>query len=688
MAHNRSQTRLKWPGVPRLALLARWRGPVGRALVVLAVACMIGSAAGFRPQIESLVHYRPTPGPKDYYEPFAPWLFGVGALAYLLALWLLRDRSFRAELARPQEQRQGGGWSWLWVLPGMLFLFAVSEANGGLAGVESLRAMSHHVQFALLLGGVLCVGVGLGGVVRPRVAWREFAFVLALAGLAVGLRTLDLGRAVRVMVDEGHFALGATYFRTFPDVKLLVPMPTSASFPFLFSYGQAGLVELLGRNLAGLRALSVLLGGLTIPALYLLARELYDRHTALLASVILLAFPPHIHYSRLALNNIADPLFGTLALALLARALRSGSRASYAWAGVALGLTQYFYEGGRIFYLALVAAWVGAGFILWRPRPSWRGVLLLAVAFVIVAAPVYYTLAGRDFPFFDRMDKTEFRGEYWDYEREANTLQTRWAHFRHSLLLYVNSPENTMFHYYLYYGGNHPLILEHVVPAFLLGLLVAAWQWRRPGVLPLIWLLGTSAGNALLVESAVTARYVVVFPALALLVALGIRGPLEWLVPRRWPDAVAQGIGMVFAVAVALLGAVYYFGPFLDTFNVEVREHVHYDVDDAMLRAADFSPGTRIYVLTDEAVLPEIDAQRLLSFLADDLEVFIYPPDVLVDDLPTLPRDGDLAFFVEPGDRATLRRLSEVYGIYPVQRSPFYVPGNKALLLFYVPHDS
>jgi 4-amino-4-deoxy-L-arabinose transferase-like glycosyltransferase len=284
---------------------------------------------------------------------------------------------------------------------------------------------------------------------------REIALVLLLTLAALIARFWNLGNDVTVMVDEGHFALGITYFWQFPDVNLLEPMPTSASFPFIFSYGQAILVEIFGRDFQGLRALSAVLGALTIPATYGLARELFARRVAVMAAVLLLALPPHIHYSRLALNNIADPLFGVLALMFLARGLRTRRRLDYVLSGVMLGFTQYFYEGGRILYPALIVGWMGAGFLLWRPKPSPRGLILLVLTFVIVAMPVYYTLYGRDFPFFDRMDKTELRDYYWERDRENNDFAARVERFEHSLMLYINSPENTIFHYYLYWR-QHP----------------------------------------------------------------------------------------------------------------------------------------------------------------------------------------------------------------------------------------
>ncbi|MCZ7540168.1 MAG: glycosyltransferase family 39 protein [Anaerolineae bacterium] len=666
-----------------------YRALAARALALLAAACMVASAYGFRPQLESLVHYRPTPGPKDYYAAYAPWAFAVGALLLIAALALGRAPGDSPGRDAPRLAALRPRWAWALTAPGLLALAIVTEANAALSDVGGQRALSHHAQAALLAGGILLVALGLGGVGRPalrRHSAREAVLLLALTAASLGLRAVHLGDAVRVMVDESHFALGATYFRDFPDVKLLTPMPTSASFPFVFSYGQAELVALIGRNLAGLRALSAILGALTVPALYLLGRALYGRRTALIAALLLLTFPPHLHYSRLALNNIADPLFGTLALGLLAWGWRTGRRMGYALSGVALGLTQYFYEGGRILYPLLAASWLAAGFACWRPRPSARGVLLALVAFVIIAAPVYITLATGDHPLLDRLDKAELDDLYWDSGREPDTPGARLARFRHSLLHYVNSPENTLYHYYLYYGGEHALVLSYAVPALLLGGVFAAWRWRTPGVLPLVWLLGTSAGNALLVESAVTARYVVVFPALALLIALGVSDLLALLWPRRWPRAVQTALALILALALAVPGATYYFGPFLETFNVEVRQHVAYDVEDALLRAADSPPGTHVYLLVDGPALPQSDAQRLLNFLADDLQATVSTPDEFTAMLDALPRDADLAIFFPPGDNTTLARLTEAFGPRPVTGSPHdVVPAGKALWLFYVP---
>lgn len=677
-----------------LGVAARWttahRALIGGALAVAACLLLALSAYAFRPMPESLFHYRPTPGPEAHYRPAAPWFLLAGLIALGLAL-TASPRALPLPKVAAARVKLGGLRGWLVAAPGALALWALAEANGSLLGVEALHGLSHHAQFGLLVAGCALVAWGLGGAPWPHrldLPRREIAFVAAITLIALGLRFWQLGDAVRVLVDENHFTVGIRVFwdRPAPDVKLLTPMPTAASSPYLYSYWQMGAVELLGRTLTGLRAVSALFGALAIPALYLLARTLFDRRTAVVAALVLATLPPQLHFSRLGMNIVADPVFGTLALAFLARGLRGGRRLDWALGGVMLGLTQYFYEAGRLLFPLLALGWLAGGWIVWRPRPALRGVLIALLAFALVAMPVYYTLAGLDFPLFSRLEKTEMGADYWQRDREPDTLSTRLAHFRQSLMLYVNSPENTIVFYFLYYGGKHPFVLEWFVPLLLLGGGIALWRWRRPGALPLLWVLATSAGNALLVESAVSARYNVVFPALALLIAVGLchLPPLLW--PPRWSTGWQTALIAALAVVIAVWQAVFYFGPFLRTFNVEARDYLTLDADDALLRAAVLPPGTPIY-LVGNGILPQSDAQNFLSYLADGLIVQVIAPSAVTDEmLAALPRDHEVAIFVGRNDAATLNRLLITFGPQFLQYTTHPdVPPEKQFVLYRVP---
>jgi hypothetical protein len=305
----------------------------------------------------------------------------------------------------------------------------------------------------------------------------------------------------------------------------------------------------------------------------------------------------------------------------------------------------------------------------------------------IIAMPVYYTLVGVGFPLFDRVHKAELDQDYWSRGREKNDLNARIVRFRHSLLQYVNAPENTLFHYYLYYGGNQPLLLIYLVPPFLLGVVIALSQWRSPAVVLVIWLLITTVGNALLLESAVSARYVVVFPALAILVALGVRVTLALIWPEAWPGRSA--LLVLIGLGMAIGQGVYYFGTHLANLTAEVQQHVAHDVEDALLRSADFPPGTEIWLIGDGPMMDQEDAQRAANFFGDDHMITeSTPADLKAAQLVTIPRDRDLAFFFAPTDRRTLDKLMAVFGPRVLLHTPYKdVPPGKAFVLFYVPAE-
>ncbi|MBZ0286334.1 MAG: glycosyltransferase family 39 protein, partial [Anaerolineae bacterium] len=289
------------------------------------------------------------------------------------------------------------------ILLGIAAMLVLIEINTGIFGVTALHTATSHVQFILFILGLIGITLGYACIHLPRFFnsrpesrstekpdgspvstsfagnWQlvtgnffslitHHALLITIVLVAFGLRAVDLGGAVHHLVDEIHFSNAViSLFPPDNTVKLLWPINTITAFPWLFSYLQNWGVDLLGRNLEGLRAISVVMGTLGIPALYFLARELFDRRVALLAALLLAVFPPHIQFSRIGLNNIIDPLLGTLALAFLVRGLKHNRPFDFALGGAALGLTQYFYEGGRLLFPALIflsLAW----FTLVKPR--------------------------------------------------------------------------------------------------------------------------------------------------------------------------------------------------------------------------------------------------------------------------------------------------------------------------------
>jgi 4-amino-4-deoxy-L-arabinose transferase-like glycosyltransferase len=577
---------------------------------------------------------------------------------------------------------------WLPVGLGAAALGALAVANGDRIGPDWLSRVPAHVQFLLLCGGMALLVGGLGG-------WRRLketpdrSEMLLLAGItlvALILRTWKLNDMVHTFVDELNFATAVRDFWLASDVKLLRPITGVIAFPRLYPYWQSMTVWLLGHDLAGLRLVSAILGTLTIPALYLLARTLFDRTTAVIAAALLATFPPHLHFSRLGLNNVADPFFGTLALACLARGLRSNRRLDYALAGAMLGMTQYFYEAGRIVFPVVALGWIGTGALIWHRRPPLRDLLVTAAAAAIVAAPVYTTLLSLHAPLVARAEAVILPRTYWRdvllSSPGSPAFQGYLRHVESTFLIYVGQHEASF-----YYAGETPFVLIFLAPALLLGAFVALWKVRTPGpLLLLLWIGTTSLGNSFMVGSQDSPRYVTVFPALVLLCAVGLQHTLALL----WPDGRrprARPALLAALVIAAAAGQVwYYFDAHVPLFNLQFREtRRERDCDDALLRSADFPPGTQIHVISTDPCNQQY-ATQAIQYLADGLDVdTLARPDFSGDYLWSLPRTVDHAFFIEPGDQAT-RKLLELYFLLdPPAYTPHDIPQDKQFVLYYAP---
>jgi 4-amino-4-deoxy-L-arabinose transferase-like glycosyltransferase len=697
---------------------------LARGLALAAAALMILSAVRFRsdplvelnqtPDYDSA--YAFPPGRPRYPVP-APtseavrWLIGGGVL--LMGSLALSRRLPAPPVAsdlplRPARPR------WLPLIGGIGALWMLADANATQIGWDRLDGLSPDGQAALLGIGTVLVGMGLAGKNRaqqaaplPRTAtleapqsiMHEVAPLLILTLLALGLRVWNLGESIHAFVDELNFATAAREFEWMLNNRLLQPITTVVAFPRLYPYGQHFFFDLWGHNLTGLRLLSALIGALTVPALYLLARALFDRPTALVAAALLATFPAHLHYSRLGMNNIADPLFGTLALALLGWAMRTQRRTGYALAGLCLGLTQYFYEAGRIVFPVLMIGWLCGGLLIWRRRPSLRGLLITLLAALIVALPIYITLLGSDQPLAARSQAMIYPDDHWRGLVNAAPHSAAWDahldHLKETFLIYVQRHEASF-----YYAGETPFVLIFWVPALLLGAVTALWRIRTPGgLLPLLWITTTSLGNSFMVAHQDSPRYVTVFPALALLCALGLR--TVWGIsiqpsadnhPTGAANAAPTRLRSAHVILAALVIVLcagqtwYYFGPHLDLFNYQYRRaKLDPDCEDALFRAQHFAPGTQIYLISDVAC-NERYANDLIAFLGRDLTVVALSPQQLsMDTMWGLPRTVDYAFFIAPDDQDTLGLLKLYFRLNPPAYTPYDIAPDKQLVLYYAP---
>ncbi|MBN1287452.1 MAG: glycosyltransferase family 39 protein [Anaerolineae bacterium] len=410
--------------------------------------------------------------------------------------------------------------------------------------------------------GLLSLGLFLLGAARPRRCAVPLRVVIPLAILtlfALGVRLFDLEYGVPVLyVDEAPFA---SYARQIAEEGLqeILFGPGHYSHPALFEGMLAPCVAALGRTRTAVRLLPAVLGALTAPALYWLGVELFNRRVGWIAAAFLAAYPVHIHFSRFALNNVIDPLFGVLAFAALARGLRRGGAGWFALAGVTLGLSQAFYVGGRILppLMLLFLAMLYLDKTYRRAVRAHTARLALAFAgFVLTTLPANVYLLANGLPLTWRAWASFDRYAFLD-DTFFEVLQRK---IIPAALAFIHTPDG-----FYFYGGYTPMLLFLPAVAFLVGMAWLLLSWKRArGVLLLSWLLAPAAGSMFLREVPGYARLVILTPALGLVVALGVDRLVWHLAPRL------RAYGLRAAVAaVALAGAlnvVYYFGVHLDDF--------------------------------------------------------------------------------------------------------------------------
>ncbi|MFN4140925.1 glycosyltransferase family 39 protein [Aestuariivirga sp.] len=639
------------------------------------------------------------------------WAFSfmvLGATSLGAALILARGTAAMPALPLPAVNPLNlGRIQWLPAAGGVLLLSLVSEVNGMVLQVEVFNAVPAHLQFTLFASGLALVAWGFGGGLDLRGLTRLRDALWSLEGLclflilllAFLLRTWQLETSVRGLIDETHWVDAIQAVEDRPVLKLFSQMSGLSPYSWLYPYWQTHIGGYFGHNFTGLRITSAFAGTLTVAALWGLARILMDRQAALIGALVLATFPPHVHFSRLALAGIADPVFGTLMLLFMALAIRYNNRNAWALAGVAVGLTQYFYDAGRLFYPALAAAWwlmlafaeYSAARMMFRTQL--RGVLIMAVVALLAAMPFLYTTAAQGKALFGRMGESGLGADYWlgllaDGFGGPEIAQAM-RRLSQPFLFYIRLPEIDG----NYYGGQQGLVITSLVGVFLLGAFYLVLRWRNPASLFVLWITAAALANGLLVrDSMVATRHIIVLPALAMSIASGVRYILPLIFPNsgtRTGILLRGGLTAGLAAAIGLMQVSYYFGPHLQQFNIQFRAFQPFgDGVDAALRAAKLPPNTQTYLVGTPKHEVHVPRAFLGYLLRNNLHplVSLSAEEVTVGFLQSLPGDRPYAFFV---DINQLQIVDLLRDHFPQLQNARYtesdVPLDEQYVLFFAP---
>jgi 4-amino-4-deoxy-L-arabinose transferase-like glycosyltransferase len=500
-------------------------------------------------------------------------LAGIIILALALALLLISVRSIEKNPLTEEEVN---------ILKPYLFpvlFFITALVLAGLAsfnvteyprtlGLNQLAAVEWLMSLLSLTMGVLWAAQWKP--VRPRVimSWIkanpvEFGLiaVIVVAGAIIRLAALtehpypwsgdeaSIGMEARRLLNGDNSNLFNTGWSGQPNVSFV---PTAI------------MMLLFGESFFAIKMVSVITGILGIVALYLLAREWFGREVALIASGYLVAYPVHLHFSRMGVHNIIDSLMVSLVLWLIYRAVRTKSMPTYLMAGIASGLTIYTYVGTRL----VLAIGIGAiVYISLRRKGYLKSSLYHLAAYlsglVVTVAPMATFFIKNPTLFMTRIGQEGILLSGWLARQVELTGQSTWQillqQLSRTVLVFFAQDANGNF-----LNFNRPYLTILGAIFFMIGMAVSfrhvlderhfvlqAWFWS---VLAL--------GGFLTVNPPANTRLVMTIPAVCLLIGLGAWQVSKVLLQLKFTPQLVYGLNAALVLILAFQDLSFYFGSY------------------------------------------------------------------------------------------------------------------------------
>jgi hypothetical protein len=364
----------------------------------------------------------------------------------------------------------------------------------------------------------------------------------------------------------------------------------------LLSYDQslAWSMRLFGQDHYGLVMESVIFGTLTVPALFLLGREMFGRRVGLIAAALLAFSYTHIHFSRI-LFGPSSTLFAVITFYFLFRGLRTRSQADYALAGVSGGAALLFYDSSRV--IPIIALALFGWRLIWQ-RQVLRNNLYSWIVFAIgglVGFGPMLAFAFQDFELFVGRGNAVALWNPGVWEHAAGVYQTDSA-----AGVWLGQIRSTFLAFHLYGDGSphfafpRPMVAALTAALFVMGLAYCLLQMRNARhFFVLEWFLLTFVlGGVITYDPPYWPHLNIALPAVGLIAAIAADKLILLLPP--WPSPWSRRVaGSLMAVAILLTGV----------HNWQV--YYEYVEDNAGVRSqiARFVNGTRtdyqVYMLSD-----------------------------------------------------------------------------------------
>ncbi len=313
-------------------------------------------------------------------------------------------------------------------------------------------------------------------------------------------------------------------------------------------------MRLFGQDHYGLVMISVIAGTLTLPVVFLLGREMFERRIGLIAMALLAISYTHIHFSRI-LFTPKPMLLLTLSLYWLFRGLRTRHGFWYALAGITSGLALLVYYSGRIAPV-IVAAILGWG-LLWQRRET---VARLSNWGLLIAGTLFgfgpmLSFAILNFPQFVGRGNTVTLFNPGVYAHSMNKYQVDSVG---ALLLEQTRRAFLAFHFYIdespHFAYPGPMVSALTAILLTVGLGICLYRLKDLRYLALVaWIVFTLVlGGVLTADPPYWPHLAITLPAVMLVAALAATKVMDLLAPLGRPGK-WTAIGLLI-VALAFVG--------------------------------------------------------------------------------------------------------------------------------------
>lgn len=531
----------------------------------------------------------------------------------------------------PTNDREGYLFVILWILSILLLVFTVLKGEGWQPpSVTAIRTALKTHRLELFVVAVTVLAAFLLRIIE--IEWHPYSFNNDEGHMgSAGLCILE-GKCTN------FFSLGWAY------------QPQPAFIPYAIS------IALFGKTALAVRLISVITGTLAVLAVYLFAREVFNKKLAWVSAVLLSSLPIHAHFSRMGVDNIVDSLTTTLVLWLLFRGVKHGSMLSFLAAGIFAGLSVYTYPG------SLLAPAFGMGALALLAlrtrrflRVYARHITTFVLAIIVVVTPIMGYYATHSEFFLARMKKEGIL-QNGALQKEMQTTGKSAA----DILLKQFSKASFVFVAtdapYSFFNSPKPYLPPVGAVIFVFGLLYTCWRVKDPRCTVLLaWFWGVVIlGSALTASPPTSQRILMSLPPLVIMMALSMVKILEALTKLgRSITKIAPAVLLCLMVLISYPNITFYFHEYrIQQYYADPKDELTYET---RTYTGPLSTQGRMFLIANPNV-PYLTFKSFDYFAPGMLKTRLN--DVKFQTLLDLPYDKDALFIALPGYEEDLKFIA------------------------------